>query len=129
MEHQELIADRTAFGLLRKQSGMVFDFIQRLPGNVFSAPFNHHYAFSHAQLFRRTFPKILTDLSYFFADSAVNYMTLNPDPVEYYFKRFGFFAKDADGLEISRIRAVLMASVRSSELQNQTTLRTCSTPM
>jgi hypothetical protein len=91
MHYGELITDDIAFSALRTECNEVFDTNQRLPGKVFRPNFAKYYAFEHSQIFRKDFASFLTNVARVFADSSVNYMTLDPDPVEYYRKNCGFY--------------------------------------
>jgi hypothetical protein len=91
VQYLELITDDNAFSALRAESGEVFDTDQRLPHQVFRQQFAKYYLFEHGQILRKGFSTFLTKVARNFEDGAVNYMTLDPDPVEYYRRNCGFY--------------------------------------
>ena len=91
MQYSELITDDDAFSALRAECGEVIDTNQRLPRQVFRQNFANYYVFEHGQIMRQTFSTFLTNVARNFEDRAVNYMTLDPDPVEYYHRNCGFY--------------------------------------
>ena len=91
MQYPELITDDNAFSALRAECGEVFDTNQRLPHQVFRQKFTKYYVFEYGQIFRKGFSTFLTNVARTFEDVAVNYMTLDPDPVEYYRRNCGFY--------------------------------------
>jgi len=91
MQYSELVTDDNAFSALRVECSNVFDTNQRLPRQVFRQNFTKYYVFEHGQILREHFSKFLKDVACVFEDRAVNYMTLDPDPVDYYRRNCGFF--------------------------------------
>jgi|SRR5215471_16848981 len=91
MQYVELVTRDDRYVALRNQCDTIFDTRRRLPQQVFRTPFRHLYAFEQAMLTSRGFAAFLTEIAQRFGDTAVNYMTLDPDPVEYYLKRIGFY--------------------------------------
>jgi hypothetical protein len=91
MQYRELLTDDAAFSALREECSSVFDTTKRLPKQVFRENFVKNYPFEHGIIMRKDFATFLTLMARTFADSAVNYMTLDPDPVEYYRKKHGFY--------------------------------------
>jgi hypothetical protein len=91
MQYAELLTGDTAFSTLRNECEAVFDTDKRLPAKVFRPNFTQYYAFEHGQIFRKEFAAFLAEIARVFVDATVNYMTLAPDPVEYYRKNCGFY--------------------------------------
>jgi len=91
MQYAELLTDDAAFSALRDECNAVFDTNQRLPAKVFHSNFAKFYVFEHGQIFRQEFAAFLVEIARIFTDVSVNYMTLDPDPVEYYWKKCGFY--------------------------------------
>jgi hypothetical protein len=91
MNYSELIADTNLFSALRHACGLVFNTSKRLPERVFCQQFVEYYAFEHGMIMRASFAAFLTNIACRFGDKAVNYMTLDPDPVEFYYRNCGFF--------------------------------------
>jgi len=87
----ELIRDDDHFANLRSESGAVFDIQQRLPEFVFQHPFRKYFVIEHTHVFRPEFGRFLFNLREIFGDTAVNYLTLVPDAVDYYYRHFSFF--------------------------------------
>jgi hypothetical protein len=91
MKYSELITDGSMFLALRDECTNVFDINRRLPQYVFQQRLAHLYAFEHGFVMRRDFAVFLADIARRFEDRAVNYMTLVPDPIDYYYKCCGFY--------------------------------------
>lgn len=91
VQHKELITDKNVFSALRTQCSTVFDIEKRLPEKVFQNKFERYCAFEHSQIGSESFAAYLVDMACRFSDVTVNYMTLEPDPVDYYFKHCGFY--------------------------------------
>lgn len=91
MQHGELITAADAFSTLRAQCTAVFDIEKRLPEQVFKKKFDRHRAFEHGLIYQEKFAIYLASLARRFTDTSVNYMTLEPDPVDYYLKHCGFY--------------------------------------
>jgi len=91
MNYSELITANNAFAALREECNAVFDANKRLPDHVFRQNFVEYYAFEHGMIMRKDFAMFLANIARRFGDKAVNYMTLDPDPVEYYYKNCGFY--------------------------------------
>lgn len=91
MQYPELITDDRTFLALREQCDTVFRTDRRLPEKVFRHDFSSYCAFEHGQILRREFAAFLTTLAKISDDTNVNYMTIEPDPVEYYRKHCGFY--------------------------------------
>ena len=87
----ELIVDREAFSVLSGECEKIINTRKRLPEFVFQRPFAKYFAIEHAHIFKKEFGLFLFRLSNIFQDESVNYMTLDPDPVDYYYQRFSFF--------------------------------------
>jgi hypothetical protein len=90
-EPSELIADREAFSALSGECEKIINTRKRLPDFVFRRSFTRYFAIEHAHIFKKEFGSFLLKLSNIFGDETVNYMTLDPHPVDYYYQRFSFF--------------------------------------
>ena len=91
MEYQELITDEATFRALREQCAALFYTDRRLPERVFRRGFSSYCVFEHAQIMRKEFADVLASLAKKSGDKEVNYMTIEPDPVDYYKKHCGFY--------------------------------------
>jgi hypothetical protein len=89
--HSELITDSNAFCALRSECDLIFDTSKRLPEPVFRQKAVSFYAFAYDYIANKDSATFLANIAEEFGDSVVNYMTVTPDPVDYYFKRFGFY--------------------------------------
>jgi hypothetical protein len=87
----ELIVDREAFSALAGECGKVINTGKRLPDFVFQRAFARYFAIEHAHVHRKEFGSFLFKISNIFGDKSVNYMTLEPDPVDYYYRHCSFF--------------------------------------
>jgi hypothetical protein len=91
MTQSELITDANGFSTLRDECNVIFDTNLRLPQQVFRRNFEKYYVFPHGLTLTNDFATILAKLSHDAGDIAVNYMTIAPDPEDYYFKNCGFY--------------------------------------
>jgi hypothetical protein len=89
--YPELIQDADAFLRLRREGEGVLAMQSRLPDQVFRLPFRKYWTFEHAGIYRDEFAIMLTHFAEVFSDSAINYMSIEPDPVEYYYEKVGFY--------------------------------------
>lgn len=87
----ELIVDEETFSVLSGECEKIINTRKRLPDFVFQRPFAKYFAIEHANIFKKEFGSFLFKLSNIFEDESVNYMTLDPDPVEYYYRNLSFF--------------------------------------
>lgn len=87
----ELVVDREAFLVLAEECNQVIDTRKRLPDFVFQHTFAKYFAIEHAHIYRKEFGSFLFKLSNIFGDKSINYMTLEPDPVDYYYRHSSFF--------------------------------------
>jgi hypothetical protein len=91
MTPRELIVERTAFSVLSDECEKIVNPRQRLPDFVFRHSFPKYFVIEYAHVYKREFGSFLLHLSNIFADERVNYMTLVPHPVDYYFRHHSFF--------------------------------------
>lgn len=91
MGHSELICDKETFSSLKQECSKIFDLQKRLPDFVFKRTFRRYCAIEYAQIYKKQFGGFLLKLSESYADEKVYYMTVDPDPVDYYYKRCSFF--------------------------------------
>jgi hypothetical protein len=91
MNYSQLITDSIAFSALRNECDLIFDMNKRLPERVFRQNFTEYYAFAYDHIDLNDFAAVLANIACRFGDRAVNYMTVVPDPVGYYFKHCGFY--------------------------------------
>jgi hypothetical protein len=87
----ELIVDEKAFATLSGECNRIINVNKRLPDFVFKCPFPRYFAIEHAHVFTKEFGVFLSKMATFFNDQRVNYMTLDPDPVDYYYRNCSFF--------------------------------------
>lgn len=91
MNYSELITDSNVFSVLCDECDFIFDTSKRLPERVFRNNFAECYAFEHGMIMHKDFAIFLTVIAHRFGDRVVNYMTIAPDPVNYYFKNCAFY--------------------------------------
>ncbi len=87
----ELVTDRNAFLSLRRECETIIDTQKRLPDLVFRRPFAKYFAIQYAEIFGEEFTSLLSTIACSSKDDSVNYMTLEPDPVSYYFQYYDFY--------------------------------------
>jgi hypothetical protein len=88
---EELVTSREGFSLLSEECTRIIDTRKRLPDFVFRRHFAKYFAIEYAYVGRQEFANFLVNMSGLFRDESVNYMTLVPDPVDYYYRNFSFF--------------------------------------
>jgi len=91
MNPTELIAETEGFFALSEECEKIIDTRKRLPDFVFQRPFARYFAIEHVHIFKKEFGSFLFKLSNICGDESVNYMTLDPDPVDYYHRLHAFF--------------------------------------
>lgn len=87
----ELITDSDAFLGLRGQCESIIDTQKRLPEFVFRRSFAKYFAIEYGEIYRKEFILFLSRIASLSNDESVNYMTLEPDPVGYYFQHYDFY--------------------------------------
>jgi hypothetical protein len=87
----ELVQDQATFSALREECDKIIDTQKRLPEFVFQRSFAKYFAIEHAHVSRKAFGAFLFKMSNLFEDQLVNYMTVQPDPVDYYYRHLSFF--------------------------------------
>jgi hypothetical protein len=92
MNPTELIAETEGFFALSEECEKIIDTRKRLPDFVFQRPFARYFAIEHVHIFKKEFGSFLFKLSNIFGDESVNDMSLEPDPVDYYYRLHAFFA-------------------------------------
>lgn len=91
MHEEELISQREFYESLRRGCDEIFDASARLPEKVFRAPFEQYVFFEHAHIYGHDFGEFLFAIASQVGDACVNYMSVEPDPVYYYFDLVGFY--------------------------------------
>ena len=91
MRPSELVIDREVFSVLSDECEKIIDTRKRLPDFVFQRSFARYFAIEHSHIGRREFALFLLKMSDIFEDEFVNYITLVPHPVDYYYQRCSFF--------------------------------------
>jgi hypothetical protein len=91
MRPSELVIDREVFSVLREECEKIIDTRKRLPEFVFQRSFARYFAIEHSRIGRKEFGLFLFKLSNIFEDESVNYMTIIPHPVDYYYRHYSFF--------------------------------------
>ena len=91
MNPTELIVDKQVFSVLRGECEKIINTRKRLPDFVFRRLFAQDFVVEHAHTYRKDFGSFLFKMSKIFEDESVNYMTVDPDPVDYYYRNFSFF--------------------------------------
>jgi hypothetical protein len=106
MAYKELVTDDGVFSSLRAECDEVFESTCRLPERVFRPGFDAYFAFEHASILRPEFAAFLTEVGIAYSDKTVQYMSLDPDPVEYYKNLCGFYGLASFELQTLRDRYV-----------------------
>src|SRR5579863_1705384 len=91
IQPNELVVDKKAFSLLRDECEKIINTHKRLPDFVFQRPFTKYYAIEHSYVSRKEFGAFLFRVASVFLDESVNYMTVEPHPVDYYYRNCSFF--------------------------------------
>ena len=91
MNPSELVVDKEAFSALSGECEKVINTRKRLPDFVFRRSFAKYFAIEHSHVFNKEFGSFLFKISNIFGDESVNYMTLDPHPVDYYYRHCSFF--------------------------------------
>lgn len=84
MNPEGLTTDREVLSSLTRESERVFYIRKRLPDFVFSRRFAKYWAIEYAYIYGERFGTFLSNMSDTFKDESVYYMTLDPDPHDYY---------------------------------------------
>jgi hypothetical protein len=91
MKSGELIINRDEFSTLSGECEKIIDTQKRLPDFVFRRPFPKYFAIEYNDVYTEEFGSFLFKLSNIFKDKSVNYMILDPHPVDCYYPRHSFF--------------------------------------
>jgi hypothetical protein len=91
MRANELIIDKEVFSVLSDECEKIINTRKRLPDFVFQRSFARYFAIEHSHIGRKEFGLFLLKMSDIFEDEFVNYMTIVPHPVDYYYRHFSFF--------------------------------------
>ena len=87
----ELIVDGERFTFLGGECEKITNTRKRLPDFVFQRSFARYFAIEHAHISTAEFGSFLFKMSNVFEDESVSYMTVEPHPVDYYYRHFSFF--------------------------------------
>jgi len=88
--YSELITDKDTFSFLKGECEKIIDTRKRLPDFIFRHSFSKYFAIEHAQIQKNEFGSFLFKMAEAFHDESVNYMTIEPDPVDYYYRNCSF---------------------------------------
>jgi hypothetical protein len=91
MNPVELVTDRERFLILSGECEKIVNTDKRLPDFAFQRRFARYFAIEHARVATKEFGSFLSRMSNIFEDESVNYMTLQPHAVDYYYRNFSFF--------------------------------------
>jgi hypothetical protein len=91
MRPPELIIDKEVFSVLSDECEKIINTRKRLPDFVFQRSFARYFAIEHSHTGRKEFGLFLLKMSDIFEDELVNYMTIVPHPVDYYYRHYSFF--------------------------------------
>ena len=91
MRANELIIDKEVFSVLSDECEKIINTRKRLPDFVFQRSFPRYFAIEHSHIGRKEFGLFLFKMSNIFEDESVNYMTIVPHPVDYYYRHYSFF--------------------------------------
>jgi hypothetical protein len=80
----ELVVDKKVFSVLTEECEKVVNTRKRLPDFVFQRAFAKYFAIEHVHIFKQEFASFLLKLATVLEDGSVNYMLLDPDPIEQY---------------------------------------------
>ncbi len=89
--YNELISDEIAFHRLKAECERVIDIKKRFPEFVFQRAFDKYFAIEYAQIYKKEFGNFLFEIAAMFGDESVNYITIEPHPVDYYHHYCSFF--------------------------------------
>ena len=117
MDHQELVTDRGLFLSLSAESETIVDPKKRLPEFVFRQTFAKYYAIEYGYIYGEEFGRLLSSIANVLHDETVSYMTLDPNPADYYQEEcfYGLVRFSASSLA-ERYVPVLNPKVGSSKL-------------
>jgi hypothetical protein len=88
---EELVTDRTRFETLRDEGAEIIDFGRRLPQVVFKRAFHSYYVIEQSHVFNAEFGGFLSRIADICGDLRVNYLTIEPDAEDYYYRHYSFF--------------------------------------
>jgi len=91
MRANELVIDKKVFSALSDECERIIDTRKRFPDFVFQRSFARYFAIEHSHIGREEFGLFLFKMSNIFNDESVNYMTIVPHPVDYYYRHYSFF--------------------------------------
>lgn len=91
MNDGELITNRKAFSFLSRECEKIIDTSKRLPEFVFRRSFNKYFVIEYAHIYKKEFAAFLSQMSTVHKDEFVNYMSLDPHPVDYYYEHSSVF--------------------------------------
>lgn len=91
MDARELALDQETFSRLSGECEKIIDTQKRLPDFVFRRVFPKYYVFAYASVYGSEFGAFLSKVSNSLGEQFVNYMVLDPHPVDYYAKYGSFF--------------------------------------
>jgi hypothetical protein len=87
----ELISAPTIFSCLRGECERIIDTGKLLPDFVFRQPFSKYLATEYACLYGDDCATFLSHLSAIYSDESINFITIDPHPVDCYYKRNSWF--------------------------------------
>jgi hypothetical protein len=117
VDNQELVTDREVFLSLSSECEKVVDPKRRLPDFVFRRIFAKYYAIEYGYIYRDSFGMLLSRIAGILHDETVNYMTLDPNPADYYReKRFYGLVRFHASILAERYVAMLNPRVGISKL-------------
>ena len=93
--------DERTFSIFRGECEKIIDTRKRLPDFVFKRLFAKYFAIEYAHVYGDEFGAFLSRMSNIFEDESVNYMVVDPDPVDWYYQRESHFGLVS--LEASRL--------------------------
>ena len=88
---KELVVDKEVFAMVAKEGETIINTRKRLPDCVFQRSFAKYYAVEYGYVSRAEFCIFLAKIAATFQDDVVHYITIDPDPVTYYYRHSGFF--------------------------------------
>ncbi len=88
---EELIRDPATFSRLSAECDKIIDTQRLLPDFVFWQAFPKYLATEYACLYGKDAAILLSQMSRTFGDESVNFMTIDPHPVDCYYKRNSWF--------------------------------------
>ncbi len=91
MNTNEIVVERDTFSILSRECAGIIDMQKRLPDFVFKRSFAKYFVIGYHYIYKKEFGSFLFKAASYFGDELVNYITIEPHPVDGYYPRNSFF--------------------------------------